>query len=83
MELNTFGGCKVNDVSIRLEHVDLLNCLNWLDIQLFQGGLQFLIIRAGALVNLLHLSSRRAFSTVQCLSAFLDLPQPMCTAQIL
>jgi hypothetical protein len=63
----------VDDVSISLEHVDLLNSLNWLNIELLERCLQLLVIHSRALVDLLDLSSRCALSAVPRLSAFLDL----------
>jgi len=63
----------VDDVSISLEHVDLLNSLDGLDIELLERRLQLLVIHSGALVDLLDLSSWCALSTVALLSAFLDL----------
>ena len=60
----TFRSREVDNVSISLEHVDLLNCLDRLNVQLLQGRLQLLVIHSCALVDLLDLSSRRAFSTV-------------------
>ena len=60
----TFGSSEVDDVSISLEHVDLLDCLNWLNVELLQGSLQLLVIHSRALVDLLDLSSGCAFSTV-------------------
>ena len=62
--LLTFWRCKVNDIAIILEHVDLLNCLDRLHIHLLQRGLQLLIVRAGALVRLFgHLAARSAFAS--------------------
>jgi hypothetical protein len=52
----------MDDVSVALEHVDLLNGLNWLDIELLQRSLQLLIIRARALVDLLDFPARRTFA---------------------
>jgi hypothetical protein len=63
----------VDDVAISLEHVDLLNSLDGLNIELLERRLQLLVIHSCALVNLLDLSSRCAFPTVAGLSAFLDL----------
>jgi hypothetical protein len=57
----------VNDVSIGLEHVDLLNCLDWLNIELLQGCLQLLVVHSGALVDLLDLSSGCTLSTIDAL----------------
>lgn len=48
----------MNDVSIRLEHVDLLNGLNWLHVHLLEHSLELLVIGTRALVDLLDLSSR-------------------------
>ena len=64
----------MNDVSVRLEHVDLLNCLDRLNIELLQRCLQLLVVRSGALVDLLDLSSWCALSTIRNLSAIPDLP---------
>lgn len=61
----TFRSRKVDDVSIRLEHVDLLNGLNRLDIQLLERSLQLLVVNTASLMNLLDLSSRCALSTVE------------------
>jgi len=63
----------VDDISVGLEHVDLLNCLNGLDIKLLKCCLQLLVIHASALVDLLDLSSRGAFSTVRSLLVLIDL----------
>ena len=38
---------EVNDVAILLEHVDLLNSLNWLNVQLLESGLELLVIVLG------------------------------------
>jgi len=50
------------DVSIFLEHVDLLDCLDGLNIELLERRLQLLVVRARALVDLLHLSPGRTLS---------------------
>jgi hypothetical protein len=63
----------VDDVSISLEHVDLLNSLDGLNIELLERRLQLLVVHTSALVDLLDLSSRCALSAVPRLSAFLDL----------
>lgn len=54
----------MDDISVGFEHVDLLNGLDGLDVELLQGSLQLLVVCACALVDLLDLSSWRAFSTV-------------------
>jgi hypothetical protein len=61
----------VDNVSIGLEHVYLLNSLDRLDIELLERRLQLLVVHTRALVYLLDLSSRRALSTVAHLSACL------------
>jgi hypothetical protein len=60
---HTFGSGEVNDVAILLEHVDLLNSLDWLDVQLLKRSLQLLVVGAGGLVDLLRLPSGRALAT--------------------
>ncbi len=54
----------MDHVPIFLEHVDLLNSLDWLHIEFFQRSLQLLIVGAGGFMNFLHFSPRRAFTTV-------------------
>jgi hypothetical protein len=66
----TFRSSKVDDVSIGFEHVDLLNSLDRLDIELLQRRLQLLIVCALTLVDLLDLSSRCALSAIRDSSAF-------------
>lgn len=46
----------MDDVSVLLEHVDLLDSLDGLDVQLLEGGLELLVVHSGALVDLLNLS---------------------------
>jgi hypothetical protein len=58
----------VDDVSVALEHVDLLDRLDGLDVQLLERGLQLLVIGAGALVDLLDLPARGAFASVMPVS---------------
>lgn len=55
----------MDDISVGLEHVDLLNGLDWLNIELLQRSLQLLVIGTGALVDLLDLASRSSLSTVE------------------
>jgi len=59
----TLRGSKVDNIAILLEHVDLLDGLNWLDIQLLKRSLQLLVIAARGLLNLLDLSSWGTLST--------------------
>lgn len=54
----------MDDVSVSLEHVNLLNRLDRLNIELLEGCLQLLVVHSCALVDLLDLSSWCAFSTV-------------------
>lgn len=52
----------MNDIAVALEHVDLLNRLDWLDIELLQRCLELLVVGAGAPGDLLDLPSRCAFA---------------------
>ena len=54
---------EMDDIAVRFEHVDLLNCLNRLDIHLFQGRLKLLVICTSALVHFLDLSTRSTFAS--------------------
>jgi hypothetical protein len=58
----------VDDVAVALEHVDLLDRLDGLDVELLERGLQLLVIGAGALVDLLDLPARGAFASVMPIS---------------
>ena len=51
--VHAFWRGEVDDVSIRLEHVDLLDRLDGLDVHLLQGRLELLVVRAGGLMDLL------------------------------
>lgn len=63
--LLTLGSGKVDDVAVALEHVDLLNRLDGLDVELLQGALELLVVGAGALVDLLDLPARGTLASVQ------------------
>jgi hypothetical protein len=65
MKLRTLWRREVNHIAIALEHVDLLNCLDGLHIELLERRLQLLVVGAGGLVDLLDLSSRRALATTK------------------
>jgi len=54
----------VNHVSISLEHVDLLDALDRLHVDLLKRSLELLVVGAGCLVDLLDLASGRTLSTV-------------------
>jgi hypothetical protein len=58
----------VDDVSVALEHVDLLNGLDGLYIELLEGALELLVVGTGALVHLLDFPARGAFSAVTLLA---------------
>lgn len=45
---HTLGSGEVDDVSVALEHVDLLNCLDGLHVQLLEGGLELLVVVGGS-----------------------------------
>ena len=54
----------MDDVAIRLEHVDLLNGLDGLGAELLQGLLELLVVGAGAGGRTLDLSPGGTLSTV-------------------
>jgi len=54
----TLGCGKVNDVAIALEHVDLLDSLDGLNVELLEGLLELLVVGAGPLGRTLHLAAR-------------------------
>lgn len=45
------GRGEVDDVAVRLEHVDLLDSLDGLDVELLQGSLELLVVTGGAAGN--------------------------------
>jgi len=64
MQQLTFGSRKVNDIAIALEHVDLLDCLDWLYVQLLERCLQLPVICACTLVHLLNLPPWCALASI-------------------
>jgi hypothetical protein len=54
----------VDDVSVALEHVDFLNGLDGLDIELLKGSLQLFVVGSRALVHLLDLPAGCAFASI-------------------
>jgi hypothetical protein len=60
---NTLWCREVNDISVRLEHVNLLNGLDGLDIELLESSLELLLVGATALVDLLDLSPHSSLAT--------------------
>jgi hypothetical protein len=68
----------MDDISITLEHVDLLNSLDGLDVQLLESSLELLLIGARALVNLFDLSP---YGSLAAINTLLDFQFGiMCTA---
>ena len=55
----------MDDVAVLLEHVDLLDALDGLDVHLLEGGLQLLVIGAGVAGNLLDLAARGTLASVE------------------
>jgi hypothetical protein len=66
MRLTLWCG-KVDDVAVLLEHVDLLNGLDGLDVQLLQGLLELLVIAGRAGGSPLDLSPWGALATISTL----------------
>jgi len=54
----------VDNVAVLFEHVDLLNGLDGLDVHLLEGGLELLVVGAGALVDLLDLAAGSTLASV-------------------
>lgn len=54
----------MDNVAVRLEHVDLLNGLDGLGVQLLQGLLELLVVGAGAGGSTLDLAAGGTLSTV-------------------
>jgi hypothetical protein len=63
----TAGSCEVDDVAVLLEHVDLLNALDGLDVQLLESGLELLVIGAGVADDLLDLAAGSTLASVELL----------------
>ena len=53
----------MDHVSVFFEHVDLLDCLDGLDVEFFEGGLEFFVVGAGCFVDFLYFSPRGAFAS--------------------
>jgi hypothetical protein len=56
----------VDDVAVLLEHVDLLDALDGLDVQLLQGGLELLVVGAGGAGDLLDLTAGSTLASANC-----------------
>lgn len=54
----------MDDVAVFLEHVDLLDGLDGLDVHLLQGSLELLVVGAGRLVDLLDLAAGSSLASV-------------------
>ena len=61
----TFWSGEVDDITIRFEHVDLLDGLDGLNVEFLERGLQFFVVGARSLVDFLLLPSRGAFAAVE------------------
>ena len=62
--VRTLGGGEVDDVAVALEHVDLLNGLDGLDIELLERLLELLVVAGGPRGRALDLSPGSALATV-------------------
>jgi hypothetical protein len=63
--IRTLGGGEVDDVAIVLEHVDLLNGLDGLGVELLQGGKELLVIGVGAGGGALDLATGSTLATAE------------------
>ena len=63
----TTGVGEVDDVAVLLEHVDLLNALEGLNVQLLKSGLELLVIGTGVADNLLDLTAGSTLATGESL----------------
>jgi hypothetical protein len=54
----------VDDVSVALEHVDLLNGLDGLDVELLQRGLELLVVGTSGPVDLLDLPAGSTLAAI-------------------
>ena len=61
---HTLGGGEVDDVAVRLEHVDLLDLGDGLDVHLLQGSLELLVVGARRPVDLLLNTSGSSLAAV-------------------
>lgn len=62
--IRTLGCREVDDVAVALEHVDLLDGLDGLDVQLLEGRLELLVVGAGAPLDLLDLPAGSALAAI-------------------
>jgi hypothetical protein len=60
----TFRSSEVDNISILLEHIDLFDSLDGLDVEFLEGSLELLVIGARVSVDLLHLSSGGTLATI-------------------
>jgi hypothetical protein len=61
---HTLGCGEVNDVAVRLEHVDFLNLGDGLDVHLLEGSLELLVVGARGPVDLLLNTSGSSLAAV-------------------
>ena len=54
----------MDNVAVRLEHVDLLNGRDGLDVHLLEGSLELLVVTTAGSVDLLDLSSGSTLAAV-------------------
>lgn len=55
---------EVDDVAVALEHVDLLNSLDGLDVQLLERSLELLVVGSSSPVDLLDLPAGCALASI-------------------
>lgn len=62
--MHTLGGGEVDNIAVRLKHVDLLNGLNGLCVQLLQGLLELLVVGARSSGRTLDRSAGSTLATI-------------------
>lgn len=60
----------MDDVAVLLEHVDLLDALDGLDVHLLEGGLQLLVVGTAVAGDLLDLAAGGTLASVKLLVRF-------------
>ena len=63
-EGRTLWSSEVDHIPVFFKHVYLLDGLNRLDVEFFEGGLEFFVVGAGCFVDFLYFSPGGAFASM-------------------